>query len=227
MTKTIESLFILLGTLSDLLPLLLILFYFRTCGKEVVLKVVAISCIVFFVLNSSHYYLSANSRDFVYPFFTVCEFIFFAFFLRFHIKNRSVKIVISASAVLFVLFAVSEVFIIKLSGLDSVLIGVESIVIIIFSFYYLYEQMNDVSDQFIYNKYHFWIVVGLMIYLAGSFFIYIFANQVDKSILQQWWVITVILYIVKNIFFVVAISMFIRQKKDPPRSSYHYTPYLN
>ncbi len=191
------------------------------------LKAVAISCVIFFLLNSSHYYLSAKSRDFIYPFFTVCEFIFFAFFLRFHIKNKTVQKLILASTALFVLFAISEVFIIKLSGLDSVLIGVESIVIIIFSFYYLYEQMNDVSDQFIYNKFHFWITVGIMIYLGGSFFIYIFANQVDKNILQQWWIITVILYIVKNIFFVIAISMFIRQRKDPPRSAYHYSPYLN
>jgi hypothetical protein len=227
MTKTIESLFILIGTLSDLLPLLLICGFLKICSKELVLKVLAISSIVFFLLNSSHYFLDSQTREFIYPFFTVCEFTFFAFFLHAQLKSKRVKTLIFLATILFILFAFAEVFIIRLSGLDSVLIGVESIIIIVFSFYYLYEQMNDVSEQFIYNKYHFWITVGLMIYLGGSFFIYLFANQVDKQVLQQWWVITVFLYMVKNIFYLIGISIYIKQNRNKPKTKHTYYPSLN
>jgi hypothetical protein len=90
-------------------------------------------------------------------------------------------------------------------GIDSIPIGVEAICILIFAFYYLYEQMKDVSTLFIYGRYHFWIVLGMMIYLAGSFFIYIYASQLPEKLVAQYWIFTNIFSIIKNIFFTIAI----------------------
>lgn len=227
MTKTIEDLFVLLGTSTDLIVIVFLLLNYRVLKNEESVKLIIIACSALFALNLTGFLAPTSVKNIVYPAFTLCEFTFVALFLRLHIKSVSFKKFILISILLFYAFVFMEFFFYSLSGVDSIPIAVESIVILIFSFYYLYEQMNEIGTQFIYNRYHFWIVVGLMIYLAGSFFIYVFANQVDQAILQQWWIITVILYIIKNIFFLIAVILLIKEKKNPPRINHTYSPYLN
>jgi hypothetical protein len=66
---------------------------------------------------------------------------------------------------------------------------------------------------FIYSKYQFWVLVGFMLYLSGSFFIYIFANQLPyKEVLKYWFIIDIFL-IIKNVFFITALMIFITQQK--------------
>ena len=62
-----------------------------------------------------------------------------------------------------------------------------------------------------------------MIYLAGSFFIYVFAKQVDKEILNQYWFLTNVFYIIKNIFFAIGILTF---RKTNQKSIVPETPPL-
>jgi hypothetical protein len=52
-----------------------------------------------------------------------------------------------------------------------------------------------------------------MIYLAGSFFIYVLANQVDRETLNNYWFLTNALYVLKNILFAVGIFTFINNRK--------------
>ncbi len=91
--------------------------------------------------------------------------------------------------------------------LDSVPIAIETIAIFLFSFFYFYEQISDTENLFVYNQPSFWAVLGILIYLAGSFFVYISANSLTIKQLQEYWVITNIASIVKNIFFVIAIYL--------------------
>jgi len=95
--------------------------------------------------------------------------------------------------------------------IDTVNVGVETIIIIIFSFYFLYELTNENKIFFIYNDYRFWIIIGMVIYLAGSFFIYIYADQLSVSEMKQFWFLTWIFYIIKGITFSIAILIFIHQ----------------
>ena len=61
------------------------------------------------------------------------------------------------------------------------------------------------SDLFIYSRYSFWIVLGLMLYLAGSFFIYIYASQIPSAEVAKYWIFTNIFSIIKNLLFSIAI----------------------
>jgi hypothetical protein len=103
-------------------------------------------------------------------------------------------------------------------GIDSIPIGVETIIILIFSFYYLYERMNDTTTLFIYNTYQFWIVLAIVLYLAGSFFIYIFASYLrNNDEISKYWIITNIFSILKNIFFAIAVYINAKPSKDSIR----------
>jgi hypothetical protein len=87
--------------------------------------------------------------------------------------------------------------------------------------------MNDPDTLFIYNDYRFWIVLAFMIYLSGSFFIYIFANQIPKDELGQYWMFTDIFYALKNFFFSIGILVYALQKPKKnhptkPKANHHH-----
>jgi hypothetical protein len=72
--------------------------------------------------------------------------------------------------------------------------------------------MNNPQNLFIYSDYRFWIVLAFMIYLAGAFFIYIFADQIPTSQLAQYWMFTDIFYTLKNILFSIGILVYVMQQ---------------
>jgi hypothetical protein len=78
------------------------------------------------------------------------------------------------------------------------------------------------SQILIYNRYHFWIVCAFMIYLSGSFFIYIFANQVDQNTLNIYWMFTNVFTILKNVFFSISILVFRKRTRHGIDTNSYY-----
>jgi hypothetical protein len=105
-------------------------------------------------------------------------------------------------------------------------IGVESILILIFSAYFFYEQVNNPSVLFIYNDYKFWIITGMMIYLSGSFFIYLFANLIPKDQVGQYWSFIQIFVSLMNILFSIGLLVAGLQPTQKhhakPKPNHHY-----
>ncbi len=133
--------------------------------------------------------------------YTLIEFIFLSLYLRRIIDNRLLKKIILFTSITFCVFLIFYFFIAKWDFFDSIPVGAESIVIIIFSVYYLFEQINKPKTLFIYNSPSFWIVFGFLIYLSGSFFIYLYANFVPLEEIHKFWFVTFILNTIKNILF--------------------------
>jgi voltage-gated potassium channel Kch len=136
------------------------------------------------------------------------------------ISNSFFKKIIIGTSILFSLFIIIYNLETKVAGIDSIPIGIEAILILIFSFYYFYEQMKDVSTLFIYGRFHFWIVLGMMIYLAGSFFIYIYASQLETHEVAKYWIFTNIFSIIKSILFTIAIFINGSQSTKKNRQAY-------
>lgn len=149
--------------------------------------------------------------------YTLVEFILFSYFIWLIIDNKQFKKVIAVVSSLFVIFICYYFFTTKWNFLDSVPIACESILIFTFSLYYLFEQINKPSVLFIYNTSMFWIILGFLVYLAGSFFIYTLADEIDRNDLGKFWFVTFIFNTIKNIFFSIAFSR--REAKDKSSSS--------
>lgn len=66
--------------------------------------------------------------------------------------------------------------------------------------------------MFIYNHFSFWIAVGIMIYLGGSFFFYILINNLNQSEVDKFGTMTYVAEIIKNLLFALSIYMY---KKYP------------
>ena len=94
---------------------------------------------------------------------------------------------------------------------DSVSIGIETILVFIFIFLFFYEYFIKVHSDYIYNHYCFWLAIGIMIYLSGSFFIYLLANHISAEQIHNFWYLSYIAESVKNILFTAGIFVYAHQ----------------
>jgi ABC-type Fe3+-siderophore transport system permease subunit len=185
---------------------------------------ISIYSALFFISNLTDalgFITTPVERKFYYGFVTLFEYSLFFLFLFFSIKNKKAKKAILISSAVYITFLIAYTLIVKIRRINSVPIGIETLLILIYSFYYLFEQMNDPKTLFIYSRYQFWVLVGFMLYLSGSFFIYIFTNQLPQPEVLKYWFIIDIFLILKNVFFITALLTFIiQQKKKTPPNSY-------
>src|SRR6185369_13387966 len=103
-------------------------------------------------------------------------------------------------------------------SIDTFPIGFETILILVFTFYFFYEQLKE-SVTPIYDQFFFWIAIGIIIYLCGSFFMYILGNDIPRKQLEEYWFITFIFETVKNLFFVASGLVFLKQSKSLARKT--------
>jgi hypothetical protein len=213
-TKTIENLFAYTDIFSNFLPIILFFVFLKKVKHDVGIRIIIIYAFANFVIN---YWitLTSTANTFLYESFTLIEYILFVGYVYTQVKSKTTKSLIIIVSTAFTIFFFVYSFLAKaVKGIDSIPIGVETIIILGFAFYYLYERMNDTTTLFIYNTNTFWIILGIVLYLAGSFFIYIFASSLRNSDINKYWFITNIFSILKNIFFCIAIFIHAKPSKE-------------
>jgi hypothetical protein len=96
-----------------------------------------------------------------------------------------------------------------MNGFDSIASGVECIFIILLCIYYLIIQLKGINNLFVYSTSNFWIIITFLIYLSGTFFLYIMAENMimTKGFLAQYIVINSVFNILKNILLSIAMLM--------------------
>ncbi|MBD0331847.1 MAG: hypothetical protein ICV66_04270 [Chitinophagaceae bacterium] len=225
MIQTIESLFFYLVFLFDLLIIGYILFVLKQKKRtETGLIIILAHCLLNSATNYTTKFSSLSYDYLLFSFYTLIEYLLFSYFLWLNISNFVFRRVVVLLSLLFCVFVVVYTFSTE-NSIDAIPIGVETILILIYSFYYLFEQMNNVKTLYIYDKYQFWFVAGFMIYLSGSFFIYIFTNDASKEVLDKFWFLTYVFYIIKNLLFGIGITILLRQLRKPQVNNLQ--PYLN
>jgi hypothetical protein len=211
MTKTIENLLVFLAIYTPLLPVILFfIFYKKARNQKIFFFLIAYSFIEFSIN------VIANNLDesyilSLYAVFTVLEYLLFASLLYTLVHSEKIRVAIKIASIGFLIFISIYYLSVQLKSLDSIPIGIETVLVLGYSFLFLYEEMELESQILIYNRFSFWIVSGIMIYLGGSFFIYVFANQVDNATKHTFWAFQNVFSIIKNILF--SLSIYIYYKK--------------
>lgn len=210
MAKTIENLFSFLGTYSPVLPPFLLIILTNVALKSKVLRVVSLYSLIELFTNLAANEISPKGIIFLYSVFTVFEYALFAWVFYLLIENSRFKNLVVVASLLFAAFWIIYKLYGKHQNLDSIPIGVETILILTFAFIFLFEQVENLAGKLLYQRYSFWITSGILIYLAGSFFSYLFSNELDERTLAFFWTFTNICSTFKNVLFLIAIGIYNR-----------------
>lgn len=95
------------------------------------------------------------------------------------------------------------------SSFSSILVGVESVLIIAMCIYYFFDQLKQPNTFLIYSSIHFWVIISFLIYLSGTFFLYIYADSMmdDKAFIKQYVLINSSFIILRSILLGIAMTM--------------------
>lgn len=162
--------------------------------------------------------LSHRSKEFptltitVLSFFTIFEYACFSAFLYIIIRNKYLKRTIFSLSIVFLMFSLLYFFlnIGNPKKFDSPAASIESILILIFCIFFLFDQINTPEIFMIYESHRFWAVTGFLVYMAGGLFLFIYAADFTREQKNYYWNINSFVNIFKDILLAVTILM----KKD-------------
>lgn len=184
--------------------------------------------LLFFGLLKVYEYLPNRELRILYlSVYTFLEYSFFATFIALSIRNKKFRWVIFIFSLLFLCFQVIYYLTAEFKRLDSIPIGIETILIFIYVAYYFYHFFKVRTDRYIYHEPSFWMVFGILIYLGCTFFFNILVNHIDQKQFSNYWHFTYIPDILKNLLLSVYIILFIKTMKKEPGNSNSKLPYLD
>jgi hypothetical protein len=199
--------------------------FFNKTKAKTVLLIICFYCVTFFFLNKFFLQLQSVNTSLYNFIYTLLEYGTFASLLLINIQDKKIKIFGFAISVLFTVFLFVFTFVIRYKKFDSIPIAAETLVLLVLAFYFFYEQFKDPSALYIYTHYCFWLAIGILIYLCGSLFIYVYGDQMTSKEINQFWFFTYIVEIIKNILFSIAVIIYSR--KPGAKSKKIDIPYLD
>lgn len=226
--QLIEKLFLHILTYSYLL---LPIFFIYSRSKRANELLIALYGIFFFILLFTYIYSFIPSRylNLYQTFYTFFEYIFFTAFLWVNIFYKKFRVLIVFFSLLFIAYQLVDYFSKMYNSvpmLDSIPIGIETILIFLYISGFFFQNFQTTSNEYIYNHPCFWMSIGMLIYLGGSFFFNILVNHIDRNQVDRYWYLTSIADILKNLFFCISIIVYVRTPRKE-KSLHKSVPYLD
>ena len=214
-----------IGTLTSLLPLFLFLIFFKR-NNRIEIRVILFYC-CYSVINDFILLTNENNPEygglifFLLSLFTIIEYLCFSAVI-FLLMNSSVfKRIIIYITPLFIIYSIYQYLIASSYIIDSLTITIENIIILSFCILFFFEQISKPEVTFIYFSYKFWLVLAILIYSTGTFFLFMYSSTMSNEQWEDWSLINSVFSILKNAFFSIAIIM----KKDNSDNNYLKKPF--
>lgn len=216
-----------IGIFSQLLPLVFFLLYkFRSKEKE--LRVI-FYYIIYCILNESIsiYLRQSPNIFFLFSIYTVVEFSFFCLFY-YYISAKTKKIIFLIWIGFIIIAAIDFFFVNKMGGFDSFTSGTEALLIIGLCIYYLFMQIKGSNSLHIYSTTNFWIIITFLIYVSGTFFLYIMTEMMvnNFSFKVQYTYINSAFNVLKNVLLSIAMFMKSNELKPQSKRNYEWDDYI-
>lgn len=158
--------------------------------------------------------LTNNLYNIIVSLFTIIEFVSFCLFFYYILKSYIIKRIIFIAIILFIPFCFINLFLQykNFTNLDTIPVTFQAIFVMSLCVYYFFEQIKNPNTLFIYNSYDFWAVTGILIYLSGTFFIFLLSSNLSKQELDDNWYINYVFNIIKNLLFSLSVFLFYRKR---------------
>ena len=148
------------------------------------------------LIGASH--TTARALSFV---FTTIEYVLFTLFFYQFFQRKSYKKWVIVGSVIFVIMVILELMKFSFVYYSRFNAGTGVLLIISYCLLLFHEWLMDDPMEIIYEKAAFWIALGCLVYVSGSFFFFI-------TVGKQWeqnWLIHSVFNLLKNILFTMAI----------------------
>lgn len=206
-----EESLVYISTFSGLLPLMVFIIFSRwniMLQSGVILLYISYSLLndVFVVFFADNF----NSEFGTFLFnslFTIIEHVLISFFFFTIVNGKKFKLIIKLFSALFVSLAIIIlIFSFNSSAsfrFDTLASSISSFTLLSYSIIFFYEKIQNPEITFIYATFEFWVVVGIMIYFSGTFFLFINVDNLSDQELNKFWIINLVCNIFKNLLFAV------------------------
>lgn len=195
--------------MSSLSTLLLIIFFLiflkRNYDKKywviLLYSVASLITDIFIELGFDRFYCCS--------FFTWIEYGFFSYFFYLTFNTPSFKRLV---AWLFPFFTVALIYCVindykSTNNFDYLSSSFESILLIIISILFFYEQITKPEVAFLYSSKTFWIICAILIYMSATLLLFISSSLLSENMVNNpFWKINSVATIIKNILLGYAIS---------------------
>ncbi|MHA4809297.1 hypothetical protein ACX0G9_14390 [Flavitalea flava] len=181
------------------------------------LWVIFFYCIVSFFTDLTFSSLKTRINPFyIYGSFTILEYTLFALFFYSSFSEKILKYILILGSLIFYIMAILNFSGRKTENFDSLTASLESILIIVYCIFFLYEQIKDPAVFYIYYSKKFWIIIAFLIYFSSTLFLFLYAATFTKQEHSNYWSINNIFNILKNAFFTISFAM--KKSKKPQYS---------
>ena len=85
-------------------------------------------------------------------------------------------------------------------------VSISAIIILFYSILFLFDLIQKPEIEFVYATFEFWIIVGIMIYFSGTFFLFLQIQRLTREELESFWAINLVGNILKTILFGIAFT---------------------
>jgi hypothetical protein len=180
-------------------------FLFSPRKRDKLFISIALYGLIFFFFITFYFDIPKVFKPFRQPLYTYLEYSFLTGIILFHLQEKRIKTLIKINSIAFLVFLIVYNILTKRQRIDSVPIGIETILIIIYSFFFFQQFLKSNISKNVYEYPSFWLVVGLLIYLGCNFFFNILFNHISNEQIESFWHLTYIPEIIKNFLFSMVI----------------------
>jgi hypothetical protein len=151
-----------------------------------------------------------ESEIYSFRLYTIVEYTLLTLAIKEHIKSQMILKFIYTFSFLFYCLAFFDSILGKISQFDSLPAGFESILLLVYSLFFIYEKV--INNTLNFNGFT-WVVIGLIIAFSGTFFLFILTqkNFENQVFIITYGYIVAIFNIIKFTF--LSIGIYTENKK--------------
>jgi hypothetical protein len=184
--------------------------------------VIFLYCILSLGADMSYRYPKTNAYSFyILSTFSIVEYSLFAYFLYASYKEKVFKIILLICSALFYTIAIMNITRGKTESFDSLSASLEASLLIIYSIFFLYEQIKDPTVFYVYYSKKFWIIIAILIYFSSTLFLFIYAVNLTRAQYKFYWSLNNLFDTLKNLLFAVSFAMKKNKQPKQPLESFY------
>jgi hypothetical protein len=203
-----------ISVFSELLPVIFYVLNRKRINQKNLRVIVLLVSISFITDLISLYLVSIRKPNFtLYNSFILIEGVLLFYYFSLILKIKYMKHFIFILSVVYFLFWFYYLYNIGFKTYADLIISFENIAILILSLIYYFRQLRQTEDIVIYSNSHFWIVSAYLVYIAGTFFLFLYIPSLSLDEQQNYYWLNYIFVMIKTVMLCVAMFM-----KDPKQS---------